>query len=91
MRVDYTGPARADLDRIRDYLKERNPVAAKKLAALIRARVKLLKTQPLMGPAVAERPSTRELVVSSYVLVYRVLDERIEILRVWHGAQDRTT
>lgn len=91
MRVDYTGPARADLDRIRDYLKERNPVAAKKLAALIRARVKLLKTQPLMGPAVAERPSTSELVVSSYVLVYRVLDERIEILRVWHGAQDRTT
>ena len=91
MRVVYTGPAKADLDRIRDYLKERNPAAAKKLAALIRARLQLLKMQPLMGPAVAERPGTRELVVLSYVLVYRVLDDRIEILRVWHGAQDRTT
>jgi len=91
VRVVYTGPAKADLDRIRDYLKERNPAAAKKLAALIRARLQLLKMQPLMGPAVAERPGTRELVVLSYVLVYRVLDDRIEILRVWHGAQDRTT
>lgn len=91
MRVVYTGPARADLDRIRDYLRERNPAAATKLAALIRARVTLLKTQPLMGPVVAERSSTRELVVQSYVLVYRVLAERIEILRVWHGAQDRTS
>lgn len=89
MRVVYTGPAKADQDRIRDYLKERNPAAAKKLAALIRARLRLLKTQPYMGPAVEERPAVRELVVESYVLVYRVLDDRIEILRVWHGAQDR--
>ncbi len=89
MRVVYTGPAKADLDRIRDYLKERNPAAAKKLAALIRARIKLLSKQPRMGPAVVERPGTRELVVMAYVLVYRVLENRIEILRVWHGAQDR--
>lgn len=91
VRVVYTGPAKADLDRIRGYLRERNPAAATKLAALIRARIKLLKKQPRMGPAVAERPGARELVVQSYVLAYRVLDERIEILRVWHGAQDRTT
>ena len=89
VRIVYTGPAKADLDRIRDYLKERNPAAAKHLAALIRARIKLLKTQPHMGRPVDERPGVRELVVQVYVLVYRVLDDKIEILRVWHGAQDR--
>lgn len=91
MRVVYTRPAKADLDRIRDYLRDRNPAAATRLAALIRARLKLLSKQPRMGRPVVERPATRELMVQAYVLVYRVLEDRIEILRVWHGAQDRGT
>lgn len=89
MRLVVTRLARADLDRIREYLNERNPAAAKKVAATFRSRLRLLKTQPNMGRPVRERPQVRELVVLVYVLVYRVLDDRIEVLRVWHGAQDR--
>jgi len=35
-----------------------------------------------------EIKDTRELVVSPYVLVYRETDEIVEILYLWHGAQD---
>ena len=35
-------------------------------------------------------PNTRELVaVRPYIIVYRVEDEIVRILRVWHSAQDR--
>jgi plasmid stabilization system protein ParE len=35
-------------------------------------------------------PKTRELTtVWPYVIVYRVSGQTIEILRIWHGAQDR--
>jgi plasmid stabilization system protein ParE len=30
----------------------------------------------------------RELVISPYVVVYRSAEEIVEILYVWHGAQD---
>ncbi|WP_342238846.1 type II toxin-antitoxin system RelE/ParE family toxin [Inquilinus sp. OTU3971] len=32
--------------------------------------------------------ATRELVVTPYVIVYRVTGQ-VEILRIWHGAQNR--
>ena len=35
-----------------------------------------------------ERPGTRELVAPPYVIVYRVKDDVVEILHMWHGAQD---
>ena len=35
-------------------------------------------------------PGTRELAaIWPYVIVYRVAAEGVEILRIWHGAQDR--
>jgi len=31
---------------------------------------------------------TRELVQAPYVIIYRVIEEAVEILRVYHAAQD---
>jgi plasmid stabilization system protein ParE len=31
---------------------------------------------------------TRELVFAPYIIVYRVVPEAVEILRIYHGAQD---
>lgn len=87
MKVRWTAPAIADLVELRRYLKERNPKAAAAVAAHIRSRVALLRGQPLMGRAVPERAEVRELVVDNYVIVYLVLDDAVEIERVWHGRQ----
>ncbi len=35
-----------------------------------------------------EVKGTRELVSPPYVVVYRYTDEIVEILHIWHGAQD---
>ena len=38
-----------------------------------------------------EEPGTRELAIeSTFVVPYRVREEVIEIIRIWHGAQDRS-
>jgi plasmid stabilization system protein ParE len=35
-------------------------------------------------------PGTRELTVMwPYVIVYRVAEDGVDIIRIWHGAQDR--
>jgi plasmid stabilization system protein ParE len=34
---------------------------------------------------------TRELVALwPYVIVYRVFEDSVEVIRIWHGAQDRS-
>ncbi len=62
--------------------------AAARVAVDLEERFKLLLHSPLMG-YVGARPSTRELVLDKYVIVYRVHTDRIEIARVWHSKQKR--
>ena len=36
------------------------------------------------------RPGTRELTSAwPYIIVYRITGEAVQVLRIWHGAQDR--
>jgi plasmid stabilization system protein ParE len=47
--------------------------------------------QPATSPGLGrfgEVTGTREVVAAPYVVVYRYTDEIIEILHIWHGAQD---
>jgi len=50
-------------------------------------RIERLAGFPGLGRA-GEVPGTRELVISPYVVVYRSTEEVVEILFLWHGAQD---
>jgi plasmid stabilization system protein ParE len=46
---------------------------------------------PLLGRESEHMPGTRELLVRRrYVVTYRVALDEVEILQVWHVAQDRT-
>jgi len=49
-----------------------------------------LRTSPRRG-RVGREEGTRELVVSRlpYIVAYRVRDEAVEILHIYHGAQNR--
>jgi toxin ParE1/3/4 len=77
-----------DIIHIRTYIADHNPQAARKVAQRIDQAVNQLSAMPSMG-----RPGrvfgTRELVVSGtpYLAVYRVQNNRIEILRILHGRQ----
>jgi len=79
-----------DLERIADYLKEHNSSYAESTVRELFATVESLKTFPRIG-RVGREEGTRELVLGRMpcTVVYRVKDEAIEVLRIWHAAQNR--
>lgn len=75
-----------------DYIALDNPRAAVAQGDRIAHQVSQLVRHPAMGrPGRVE--GTRELVISRtpFIVVYRLKSERIELLRVLHGAQQWPT
>ena len=88
MHVKWLRAALKNLDEIAAYISADNPSAADRIVVAIAESVNRLVDFPSLG-----RPGrvdgTRELVVpgTPYILPYRVKGDKIEILRVFHGAQ----
>ena len=91
MQVIWTPHAQADLVAIRAYVGEADADAANRLIRTLVNSGSALVDFPDRGRA-SGLESIRELVVSGtpYLLVYRVVTEEVQILRVWHEAQART-
>ena len=92
MRVIIRESAQADLDHIAEWIAKDSPSAAARMVATIRDRIGFLETDELthMGrPGLVE--GTRELLEWPYIIVYKVFEDREEIvvLSVVHGARDR--
>jgi len=87
MNIQWLEDAVKDLQALRNYIAQDNPIAANRIAERIIESIKNLVDQPNIG-----RPGrvfgTRELVVrdTPYIIPYRVKNNIIEILRVFHGA-----
>jgi toxin ParE1/3/4 len=90
MRIRWTPAAAADLQRISDYLKERHPHYRQPTMRKLYEAIRSLKQSPQRGRTGRE-DGTRELLFppTPYVAVYRVRQQTIEVMRVYHGAQDR--
>ena len=89
MQVLWTRRYLEELEAIGDYIAERNPSAAARIVREIHSRTaSLLADNPFIGRP-GDIDGTRELVVSGtpYVVAYRVLDDRVEVLFVQHGAR----
>jgi toxin ParE1/3/4 len=90
MTVVFTFRARADLSRIKRYIARDSPRAAARMAALLVSGCEGLELFPERGRIGLEE-GTRELTtVYPYVIVYRVRGTSIEIVNIWHGAQNRS-
>lgn len=96
MRLVVTRLARLDLARSRQFIGEHSPEAAERAGVRLKAALKLVAEQPLVGrtapsPTVA-RPDVRELPVpfgaSGYLVRYQVLRAEVRILRIWHARED---
>ena len=90
MRIRWTPAAAADLRNISDYLKERYPHYRQPTMRKLYETIRSLKQWPRRGRPGSEE-GTREILLPPlpYVAVYRVTEQAIEVLRVYHGAQDR--
>lgn len=76
-----------DLINIAQHIAKDSPVNAEKMVSLIEDKVIPLAMHPRLGRAGRKR-GTHELVVhESFVVIYRVVAAKVEILRVKHTAQ----
>ncbi len=91
MRLRYTTEALAHLEAINDFLFERNPVAARRIAADIQTSALRLSEFPFIGQR-SDPPGTRQWMMrnSPYLMIHEGDEARDEIviLGVFHGAQD---
>jgi len=80
--------AQRDFDSIVDYIAEDDPRAAIEQGDEIEHQLACLERHPSLGKP-GRVKGTRELVIARtpYVAVYPVLNERVEIMRILHGAQ----
>jgi len=88
MRVRWFSQALGDLVALREYIARDKFVAASVVAERIRLRVKQLADQPEMGRS-GRVEGTRELVIvdTPYLVAYRIKADEIQVLRVFHHAQ----
>ena len=90
MRIRWTPAAAADLRNISDYLKERHPQYRQPTMGKLYETIRSLKQSPHRGRPGSEE-GTREILFPPlpYVAVYRVKEQTIQVVRIYHGAQKR--
>ena len=90
MRVLFAPTALLDLERLRDFLRPKNPAAAKRAAQVIVNTIKILERNPQIGRSVEgmDDLAYRELLIdfgdSGYVARYRLPVDAVIVLAVHH-------
>jgi toxin ParE1/3/4 len=83
--------AQTDLADIVRYIAQHNSDAAARLGFELITRAESLADFPEIGHMVPEfrQPDLREIICRSYRVIYRLQreDNRIQIVRFWHGAR----
>lgn len=86
-KVAWRPQAENDLIKIIEHIWQDNPERAVTFAQEIQAKAEKLCEHPELY-RVGRKRGTRELVAhKNYLVIYRVLPEAVEILRVKHAAQ----
>jgi toxin ParE1/3/4 len=88
MQIKWLRRALRNLEQAHRYILKNNPEAAQEVILKIQIAASQLESYPFMGrPGRVE--DTRELVISGipYIVIYRVKEESVEILRVLHTSK----
>lgn len=92
LTIIWTSTALADLQRLRSFIAQHNPHAARRAAQTIKQAAIRLLDHPELGKLLDGRED-RELFIPfgqrGYVLRYRLHCKAIVILKLWHGLEDR--
>lgn len=87
LELHWNPLAREDRAAIMDYIAQDNPVAALELDELIEQKAEGLPANPALYRPGRVRGTREAVVTGNYLIVYRVTDKRVEILRVLHARQ----
>jgi len=92
VRVKYSPESIGDLQRLVEFVEDKNPYAARRIAIDLQEGIERLKQFPQIGLPVlkATNPEQlRDLYLSDYTVRYLMTDEVIYILRIWHGKENQ--
>lgn len=86
--VEYTGPARADIDAIYHYIAIDNPRAASAVVAAIHQTVEILRQFPEKSRHTRQR-RLRAVPLSRYpyIVFFKIRQDKIFVVHVLHGAR----
>jgi len=86
-QIRWTTEAADQLEATVRHIQQDNPTAARNIAQTLIDRIEQLAAFPNLSRP-GEVKGTCELVSAPYVIVYRSTEDIVEILHIWHGAQD---
>ena len=88
MEIIWGASALNDLEAVREFIAQDNPLAAALVLTAIRDAVDRLGRHPSLGRA-GRVDGTRELIISNapYIVAYRVVENQIRILAVIHTSR----
>lgn len=92
MKLVYSKDSVADLVRLRQFIADKNPQAASKIARKLIDGINKLKDFPKIGtpvPQALDSESMRDFYILSYHIRYLITPEAIFILRIWHQKENR--
>jgi plasmid stabilization system protein ParE len=93
MNLVWLPQAQADIQRLYDFLLERDPRAAERAIRAIQPGAQRLPEFPRIGRRMDDATERRELSVpfgaGAYVLRYRIHEDTIVVMRVWHSREER--
>jgi len=93
VQIVYTQEAIEDLQRLRTFIAEKNPLSAQRIARDLIRRIKALQEMPMMGRPVASAPEPeviRDMVFGNYTVRYAIHAQTLAILKFWHHYEDQS-
>lgn len=89
MKVRWTHTALKHLTAIHAYIAQDSPIYAHRMVDRLTRRSEQLAAFPYSGRKVPEYEADdiREIIEASYRIIYRLREDRIDILAVMHGAR----
>ena len=95
MKLAFSREARGDLVRLRAFIARHDPAAAQHVARRLIQGIERLIRHPRLGKRVAIAPDQeapeeiRDWLVADDVIRYLIANDRILVLRVWYGKEQR--
>lgn len=88
-KLTFSRLAEEDLSSIAEYIARDSKEAARRFVSFLETKCLLLSESPLIGRSRNDiRHGIRTFPVKTYIIIYRPIDDGVEIVRVLHSAMD---
>ncbi len=92
MKIAFTPESIEGLTRLREFIEIQNSDVAKRITDLLIDGISKLKRFPYLRVKISNAPNPelmRDLILENYTVRYLILDETINILKMWHHKENQ--